>query len=79
MIKFGGAVKAKVFSAIVLSQLVLGSATAWADDDGGVVRPHVSEIGGDDHSPGVRLVIYITLLLFGFGIGLTVGRRTRQK
>ena len=71
--------KAKIFSAIVVSQLVLSSATAWADDDGGIARPHISEIGGDDHSPGVRLVIYLTILIIGFGLGLTVGRRTRQQ
>jgi hypothetical protein len=74
-----GSVKAKLFSAIVLVQVVLTSATAWADDDGYVTRPHVSDIGGDDHSPGVTLVIFATLLLIGFGIGLTVGRRTRRK
>jgi hypothetical protein len=72
-------VKAKIFSAIVLSQIILGSATAWADDDGGVARPHISEIGGDDHSPGVRFVIYATLLIIGFGVGLMVGRRTSRK
>lgn len=79
MINLGGSMKAKIFSAIVVSQLVLSSATAWADDDGNIARPHISEIGGDDHSPGVRLVIYLTLLIIGFGIGLTVGRRTRRK
>ena len=79
MIYLGGSVKAKIFSAIVVSQLVLSSTTAWADDDGNIARPHISEIGGDDHSPGVRLVIYLTLLIIGFGIGLTVGRRTRRK
>ena len=71
--------KAKIFSAIVLTQIIIGSATAWADEDGGVVRPHISDVGGDDHSPGVTLVIFATLLLIGFGIGLTVGRRTRKK
>jgi hypothetical protein len=51
---------------------------AWADEahDG---RPRISDMGGDDHSPGVTLVIVITLLLIGFGVGLTVGRRTRRK
>jgi hypothetical protein len=74
-----GSVKAKIFSAIVISQIFLFSTNAWADEDGGVPRPHVSEVGGLDHSPGVSLVIFATLLLIGFGIGLTVGRRTRKK
>ena len=71
--------KAKLFSVIVLAGIALNTATAFADDDGYVTRPHVSDIGGDDHSPGVTLVIFATLLLIGFGIGLTVGRRTRRK
>jgi|GEM_PF-389256 len=74
-----GSLKAKIFSAIVLAQLALSSATAWADEDGKIQRPHISDVGGDDHSPGVTFVIFATLLLIGFGIGLTVGRRTRRK
>jgi hypothetical protein len=74
-----GSVKAKLISAIVFAQVTLTSATAWADDDGHLTRPHISDVGGDDHSPGVTLVIFAALLLIGFGIGLTVGRRTRRK
>ena len=71
--------KRRVLSAVALAPLFFLNSTAWADDDGHAVRPHISDIGGDDHSPGVRLVIYLTLLIIGFGIGLTVGRRTRRK
>ena len=71
--------RAKLISAVVLTQIALTSATAWADGDGSTGRPHISDVGGDDHSPGVTLVIFATLLLIGFGIGLTVGRRTRRK
>lgn len=50
---------------------------AWADEypDN---RPHVSNLYGDDRSPGVTAVVVIALLLIGFGVGLTVGRRTRR-
>ena len=70
--------KTRVLTAVVLAQLVLSTSMAWADEthDG---RPRISDIGGDDRSPGVTLVIVITLLLIGFGVGLTVGRRTRRK
>ena len=71
--------KAKVLSAVVLAQIALMSSTAWADDGATTVRPHISDVGGDDHSPGVTIVIFATLLLIGFGVGLTVGRRTRRK
>ena len=71
--------KAKVISAIVFSQLFLLSATAWADDGTEVMKPHISDVGGDDHSPGVTFVIFLTLVLIGFGIGFIVGRRTRRK
>ena len=68
--------KARLISALSLGVLALTSSGAWADDDG---RPHVSDIGGEDHSPGVTLVLFITLLLIGFGVGFIVGRRTRRK
>lgn len=55
------------------------STPSWADNDNGPGRPHISDIGGVDHSPGVTLVIFLTLLLIGFGVGFTVGRRTRRK
>jgi hypothetical protein len=71
-------VKAKVLSAIVLTQLILLSSTAWAEESS-EPRPRISNIGGDDRSPGVVLVVIATVLLIGFGIGLTVGRRTRSK
>ena len=75
--------KAKVFLffsaafALVLNSPVFNS-VAWADDDG-PGRPHISDIGGDDHNPGVTLVIFIALVLIGFGVGLIVGRKTRRK
>jgi len=72
-------VRARVITAIALTQLFLMSSLAWADDGPDQVRPHISDVGGDDHSPGVTLVIFATLLLIGFGIGLIVGRRTRRK
>lgn len=70
--------KAKVLTAIVLAQLTLRSSTAWGDEAHDS-RPSISNIGGDDRSPGVTLVLIATLLLIGFGVGLTVGRRTRRK
>lgn len=71
--------KAKVISTIVFFQIVIFSSGAWADTNSGDERPHVSDIGGSDHSPGVTAVIFITLLIIGFGIGFSVGRRTRSK
>lgn len=70
--------KAKAISTIVFLQFALISTGAWADTNTGEERPHISEIGGADHSPGVTGVIFITLLIIGFGIGFTVGRRTRS-
>ena len=71
--------KARVITAVVAAQLFLLSSPTWADDDTGAVRPHISNIGGDDHSPGVTFVIFLALLLIGFGIGFIVGRRTKRK
>ena len=71
--------KAKIFTSLVLTQLFFLNSASWADNDSGQLRPHVSDIGGDDHSPGVTIVIFATLLLIGFGIGLTVGRKTKRK
>ena len=71
--------KARVFTVVVVVQLFLMSTPAWADNDNGVGRPRISNIGGDDHSPGVTLVIFLALLLIGFGVGFIVGRRTRRK
>ena len=70
--------KTRVLTAVVLTQLVLSTSMAWADESPDN-RPRISNIGGDDRSPGVTLVIVLTLLLIGFGVGLTVGRRTRRK
>ncbi len=70
--------KSKVLTAIVLAQLTLLGSTAWADESPDS-RPRISNIGGEDRSPGVTIVIIATLLLIGFGVGLTVGRRTRRK
>ena len=71
--------KARIFTAVVVAQLFLMSTPSWADNDNGVGRPRISNIGGDDHSPGATLVIFLTLLLIGFGVGFIVGRRTRRK
>lgn len=71
--------KAKIFTAVVVAQLFLMSTPSWADDDNGMGRPRISNIGGDDHSPGVTLVIFLALLLIGFGIGVIVGRKTKHK
>lgn len=71
--------KRRVFTVVVAAQLFLMSTPSWADNDNGPGRPHISDIGGVDHSPGVTLVIFLTLLLIGFGVGFTVGRRTRRK
>lgn len=70
--------KSKILTALVFTQLILLNSPAWADEypDN---RPRISNIGGDDRSPGVTAVIIITLLLIGFGIGLSVGRRTRRQ
>lgn len=71
--------KTRVFIAVVAAQLFLMSTPSWADNDNGPGRPHISDIGGVDHSPGVTLVIVLSLLLIGFGVGFVVGRRTRRK
>ena len=71
--------KARIFITLTATQLLLLSSPSWADDDDGMGRPHISNIGGDDHSPGVTLVIFLALLLIGFGVGFIVGRRTRHK
>ncbi len=71
--------KRRVLTAVVLAPLFLLNSIAWADDDGNAMRPHISDMGGDDHSPGVTLVIFATLLLIGFGVGYLVGRKTRSK
>ena len=70
--------KAKVLTAIVTAQLIFLSSSAWAEESPDT-PPRISDIGGDDRSPGATLVVIATLLLIGFGIGLTVGRRTRRK
>ena len=69
-------VKTKAISVIVSFQIAFFSTTAWGETYKGDERPHISEIGGGDHSPGVTAVIFITLLVIGFGIGFRVGRRT---
>jgi len=71
-------VKTRAVIAIVLLQCTLLSSNSWADESPDY-RPHISNIGGDDRSPGVTIVIIFTLLLIGFGIGLMVGRRTRNR
>jgi len=71
-------VKAKVLTALVLAQLTFLSSTAWAEESPDT-RPRISNIGGDDRSPGVTIVVIAALLLIGFGVGLTVGRRTQRK
>jgi len=71
--------KTRLFTVVVIAQFFLLSSPSWADNDNGPGRPHISDIGGVDHSPGVTFVIFLTLILIGFGIGLIVGRRTRRK
>ena len=71
--------KPKAVFAFVFLQLIIFSPGALADTATGDERPHISDIGGADHSPGVTAVIFITLLIVGFGIGFSVGRRTRSK
>jgi len=71
-------VKTRALIAILLLQITLLSSTSWADEPP-PLRPRISNIGGDDRSPGVTIVIILTLLFIGFGIGLTLGRRTRNK
>lgn len=70
--------KTRALTAVVLLQITLLSSTSWADEPP-AARPRISNIGGDDRSPGVTIVIILTLLFIGFGIGLTFGRRTRNK
>ncbi len=70
--------KSKVILALVVAQLFLINSTVWADEAPDN-RPRISDVGGDVRSPGVTLVIVLALLLIGFGIGLTVGRRTRRE
>ena len=70
--------KSKVISALVVTQLFLLNTAVWADEPHDN-RPRISDVGGEDRSAGVTLVIVIALLLIGFGVGLTVGRRTRRE
>ena len=53
------------------------NSSVWADEAPDN-RPRISNVGGDDRSPGVTAVVILALLLIGFGIGLSVGRRTRR-
>lgn len=69
--------KGKVLFALVLTQIFFNNSLVWADEVPDH-RPRISNVGGDDRSPGVTAVIIVTLLLIGFGIGLSVGRRTRR-
>jgi hypothetical protein len=71
-------VKSKAISALVIAQVFLMSSNVWADEAPDN-RPRISDVGGDVRSPGVTLVIVLALLMIGFGIGLTVGRRTRRE
>jgi hypothetical protein len=66
----------KIVGLVIASQLFLSTSFAWADNDNG--RPEISNIGGEDHSPGVTLVIVLALLAIGFGVGLLVGRKTSR-
>ena len=70
--------KSKILTALVFTQLILLNSSARADEAPDN-RPRISNIGGDDRSPGVTAVIIISLLLIGFGAGLAVGRRTRRQ
>ena len=72
------AISAIVFIQIVFIQIALVSTSAWADSDSGSNRPRISDVGGEDHSPGVTAVIFLTLLIVGFGIGFIVGRHTKS-
>lgn len=69
--------KSRVLVALVFTQVVLMNSSVWADEAPDN-RPRISNVGGDDRSPGVTAVVIIALLLIGFGIGLSVGRRTRR-
>ena len=71
--------KARLITVVVATQFFFLSSPSWADDDSAIGRPHISDIGGEDHSPGVTLVIVLSLLLVGFGIGVIVGKRMRSK
>ena len=69
--------KAKLFGLVVTTQLYLLTSNAWAEET--TSRPEISNIGGEDHSPGATLVIVLALLIIGFGDGFLVGRRTSKK
>jgi len=66
----------KIVGLAITLQLFFSTSFAWADNDNG--RPEISNIGGEDHSSGVTLVIVIALLAIGFGVGLLVGRKTSR-
>ena len=70
--------KSKLISTLIFAQLVLSNSTSWADDGPDIGKPRISDVGGVDHSPGVTLVIFATLVLIGFGVGFIVGRKTRR-
>ena len=69
--------KAKLFGLVVTTQLYLLTSNAWAEET--TSRLEISNIGGEDHSPGATLVIVLALLIIGFGAGFLVGRRTSKK
>ena len=69
--------KRKIITALVTAQLALVPVFAWADNGNDDARPHIMD-SPDDHSPGVTLAIFVTLLLIGFGVGYIVGRKTRK-
>jgi hypothetical protein len=69
--------KAKLFGLVVTTQLYLLTSNVWADET--TSRPEISNIGGEDHSPGATLVIVLALVIIGFGVGFLVGRRTSKR
>ncbi len=65
----------KVIGLIVAIQIFLMSSTAWADSD--ELRPEILDIR-EEWSPGAIIVIVLSLVIIGFGIGFLVGRHSSR-
>ena len=65
----------KVIGLIVAIQIFLMNSTAWADSD--ELRPEILDIR-EEWSPGAIIVIVLSLVIIGFGIGFLVGRHSSR-
>lgn len=66
----------KAIMGIVALQMFFLNSVAWADSDQS--RPEISDFG-EDRNAGVIIVVALTLLIIGFGVGFLVGRQTSRE